>query len=491
MSKQTHIPFFIYYPGVTPRTIAAPQSLVDLAPTLLELLGLPALPGAQGRSIAPLLAGQTPDDAPVFSEWRSRRAIARGADRLLCDTMTNACELYDLRADAAERHDLSMKQPALAASLAGQLNAFLARQEQHRDEVSWPAPLERLARHDLTQITPALAYVSDPDPKLRARAAELLGEVRATEARETLAGALRDESEEVQLAASLALARLGDSRAVSTLQRLLPPQKNQDRRAEILVALASLRAVSSPALAEALTSRDLELVRRVIALLVSQKDAAPPVVTRLSELLGVGPLTEDAARALAALQAKDAVPALMDALQKTTQIPARTALIQALGQLGDPRAVEVLAARAAFGEGGEHVGEALLLLGGAPPALGAGGPAGALLKRASAWKCADDCALTQAEGKLSFTLPKVLAERPYALFLYAQGAGTLMLTIGDAAPQRVTLSPAFTDVRVRVPAERLTPGATLTVRLSAPEGLRLSLAMLLPIPDDISTHYKE
>ena len=62
---------------VTPRTIQAPQSLVDLAPTLLDLLGLPPLAGAQGRSLAPLLVGQTPDNTPIFSEWRHRRAITR------------------------------------------------------------------------------------------------------------------------------------------------------------------------------------------------------------------------------------------------------------------------------------------------------------------------------------------------------------------------------------------------------------------------------
>lgn len=384
-----------------------------------------------------------------------------------------------------------MQRPELVASLAGQLNAFLAAQDKRKDEVAWPTTLEQLARHDLSQIKPALAYVSDPDPKIRARAAQLLGEVQAKEATEALASALQDESSEVQLAAALALAALNDPRAVPTLQGLLPTQKDLEKRASMLVALASLHAVSSQDLSEALTSQNLELVRRAVALLVERKESSPLLVERLSALLSVGPLTEEAARALAILQAKEAVPALLEALQKTTQIPARTALVKALGQLGDPLAVEVLAERAAFGEGGEHVGEALLLIGGAPPAFGVGGPAKRLLEKAAGWKCVEDCALQKAEGALSILLPKVLAERPYAIFLYARGEGQLTLSSAGATLGSVTLSKEFTDARVALPKELLKPGARLTLRLRAPEGLRLSLVMLLPIPDDISTHYKE
>jgi arylsulfatase A-like enzyme len=490
-AEQTHIPFFIYYPGITPRTIDAPQSLVDLAPTLLDLLGLPPLSGAQGRSLAPLLVGQTPDNAPIFSEWRQRRAITRGTDRLLCDTSTNACELFDIAADVAELRDLSGQKPALVAELAGQLNAFLARQDKHKDAVAWPTTLEQLARHDLTQVTPALDYVFDPNPKIRTRAVQLLGEVKAAEAKETLVTALQDESSEVQLAAALSLASLNDPRAVTTLQRLLPTQKDPERRAAMLVALASLRAVSSQELSEALASQNLELVRKTMALLVAQQEGSPLLIERLSKLLSIGPLTEETALALALLQAKDAIPALLKALQETTQIPARTALVKALGQLGDPISVEVLAERAAFGEGGDHVGEALLLIGGEPPALGVGGPAKKVLGKSRAWKCADHCVLQKAEGSLSLTLPKVLQDRPYTLLLYAQGEGTLTLSVAGNTLQTVALSKEFIDLRMLIPKELLTPNTTLTLRLRAPDGLRISLVMLLPVPDDISTRYNE
>ncbi|MGC4065957.1 MAG: sulfatase [Polyangiaceae bacterium] len=48
------------YPGTV--------SLVDIAPTLLELSGLPALSAADGRSLARLLDGQTVESVPIYSE---------------------------------------------------------------------------------------------------------------------------------------------------------------------------------------------------------------------------------------------------------------------------------------------------------------------------------------------------------------------------------------------------------------------------------------
>lgn len=49
------IPFICRVPGTAPGKIAGPVTLLDLAPTVLALLGLPALPEAQGHTIAACL----------------------------------------------------------------------------------------------------------------------------------------------------------------------------------------------------------------------------------------------------------------------------------------------------------------------------------------------------------------------------------------------------------------------------------------------------
>lgn len=52
----------------TPRRTTSPVSLVDLAPTLLELAQLPPLPQADGRSLAAALRGEPLPSRPVYSE---------------------------------------------------------------------------------------------------------------------------------------------------------------------------------------------------------------------------------------------------------------------------------------------------------------------------------------------------------------------------------------------------------------------------------------
>jgi arylsulfatase A-like enzyme len=77
----THVPL-VFAPAAPPRgqVVSAPVELTDLAPTVLELAGVPALPGTTGRSLSTLLPGK--DDAArdaAFLE-RERHARARPGD---------------------------------------------------------------------------------------------------------------------------------------------------------------------------------------------------------------------------------------------------------------------------------------------------------------------------------------------------------------------------------------------------------------------------
>ena len=66
------IPCIVRAPGLPARHVAGLAQNVDLLPTLLELLGLPAAPEVEGVSLAPLLRGTT-DTSPrhvAFLEWQ-------------------------------------------------------------------------------------------------------------------------------------------------------------------------------------------------------------------------------------------------------------------------------------------------------------------------------------------------------------------------------------------------------------------------------------
>ncbi|MFC2173184.1 sulfatase [Acidobacteriota bacterium] len=69
--EQVHVPFLAIMPGKFEggRRIAAPVELIDIAPTMLELLGIPIPPGMEGKSLLPMLRGDaTGEGCRAFSE---------------------------------------------------------------------------------------------------------------------------------------------------------------------------------------------------------------------------------------------------------------------------------------------------------------------------------------------------------------------------------------------------------------------------------------
>lgn len=64
------IPMMLSGPGVLPAVHTGAVSSVDLAPTVLELMALPPLPGATGRSLARV---ERDSSVPIFGEYRDLR----------------------------------------------------------------------------------------------------------------------------------------------------------------------------------------------------------------------------------------------------------------------------------------------------------------------------------------------------------------------------------------------------------------------------------
>jgi arylsulfatase A-like enzyme len=126
------VPLMLRVPGAVPTLIDAPVGLIDVYPSVLDYLGLPAEPRAAGRS---LLRDGKPDPAPtrpVHSETsrlgRSLHSIVEGRHKLVLDLESDRAELYDLRDDPGERRDLAAREPRRAAALRAQLEEHIARQ---------------------------------------------------------------------------------------------------------------------------------------------------------------------------------------------------------------------------------------------------------------------------------------------------------------------------------------------------------------------------
>jgi arylsulfatase A-like enzyme len=83
--------------------VDTPASIVDVAPTVLELAGAAPLPDAQGISLAPAFAGRDlPRTRPLFFSWLGDQAtgVRHGSWKYLRSAHHH--ELFDLAADPLE-----------------------------------------------------------------------------------------------------------------------------------------------------------------------------------------------------------------------------------------------------------------------------------------------------------------------------------------------------------------------------------------------------
>jgi arylsulfatase A-like enzyme len=125
------IPLVIRAPGVEPGRREEVVSLVDVSPTVLELLGGAALEPVAGRSLAPLLRGDALGVRPVLGELGGNqlwsRSIITGRWKLLIDYKKKLQQLFDLSNDSAERRDLAEHEPERVEELRDLLQTEIAR----------------------------------------------------------------------------------------------------------------------------------------------------------------------------------------------------------------------------------------------------------------------------------------------------------------------------------------------------------------------------
>jgi len=156
------VPLLAKGPGIAAG--ATPDQFVgniDLAPTILDLAGLPVPDWMQGRSAAPLLRGERPADwrtsvyyryyhDPGHHNTRAHYGVRTATHKLIHYWKNDAWELFDLVKDPTEQHNLlfdpeEAKRPEVATVFA-ELKAEIARLQReygddglYADPKTWPA----------------------------------------------------------------------------------------------------------------------------------------------------------------------------------------------------------------------------------------------------------------------------------------------------------------------------------------------------------------
>jgi arylsulfatase A-like enzyme len=164
-------PLLIRGPGLEPTSTDALTGLVDLAPTILDVLGEPPMPHTQGRSLTPLLEGRTethrrvvfseylPDNKAMVRTDRWKYVFTTGASDLAGGYATGLGpsgidhRLYDLETDPGETNNLAddPQYSGVLKSMQIQMLERFQRTHPHAEEL--PPQLS---------LTGALAWFSMP-----------------------------------------------------------------------------------------------------------------------------------------------------------------------------------------------------------------------------------------------------------------------------------------------------------------------------------------
>jgi choline-sulfatase len=136
--EQLRVPLIFVFPGAKPRVVEDDVALVDVGPTVLDLVGVPAPPAMRGRSLLPAVRGEKLAPRPIFGELLPATAwphhavmMVEGNHKLIHRVSDRRWEMYDLRRDPGEKANLAAA-PAAAATFTSLRDKLIAFEERPR-----------------------------------------------------------------------------------------------------------------------------------------------------------------------------------------------------------------------------------------------------------------------------------------------------------------------------------------------------------------------
>jgi arylsulfatase A-like enzyme len=132
--EDLHVPLLVAGPGIGARRLEAPVGLIDVAPTILELLGIEIPEAFDGDSLLPWIeTGEEPDERHVYAELipdrRVKRRVATLIGRrwqLILDFELGNRELFDLEADPGAQINALAAAPEVARAMERRLRRRMA-----------------------------------------------------------------------------------------------------------------------------------------------------------------------------------------------------------------------------------------------------------------------------------------------------------------------------------------------------------------------------
>ncbi len=495
--EQIRVPLIIHVPDLAPRRVPTPVELVDVAPTLLALVGAPVPTSMRGDDLRPLLDGQALGLGPAFASVNASHMAVDWPHKLVVDLRYGTQQLFDLVSDPRERRSLADERRDVVERLQGELSAWIDSLAEAEDPHLVALRRGRLADRGAAPGLAALLTDERAEPAMRVEAARLLATIPHPAAIPSLNQASRCANADVAREALITLAWRGASGPREPLHALLESDEDEARRMRAAIGLGRVGdRAAVPTLGELIEDEDAELDHRVEAVRLLGVLRDPRGVGALLGMVEDERLRRRVLVALGRVGDPRAFDTLLEALTDPRHTVTREFAARALGELGDARAVPFLVS-AVLREPLPSAAESLVRLG------AVGGPIGGIELgpearapglsgcRSLVVSPADEayldrtyCELT-GSARVTVSIPEAVRAAPSVVLLLrgrrTDGAEPVALTLRseDHVLGGITVENAWAEDRLHVAPGLLS--TALTLELAEPAA-RVALDHLLLLP---------